>query len=211
MLSTILDNILGPHSKISVLRVLFKQEGLSGREVARRAGLSPRAASQALTQLVKEGILRRNAVGATHLFSVNHQRHIVYSALGNLFHLEAELSSEIGHRILQAIGQDKCVSVAIFGSYARGESSSRSDLDVLVLLDDSYRVPKIKELLAERAEKFHDLFGLRLSPYVIGAAEFSDRFGKNDKLIKAMVREARVIAGKPLAEVIIDESEEKNH
>ena len=45
MLSKALDEILGPHSKISVLRVLFTQDGLSGREIARRAGLSPRAAS----------------------------------------------------------------------------------------------------------------------------------------------------------------------
>ena len=211
MLSKSLDEILGPHSKISVLRVLFMQDELSGREIARRAGLSPRAASMALTQLVRAGILHKRAVGSTHQFAISRKRHLVSSALGNLFQEEELLASTMGRRIMQSIGRDKCVSVAIFGSYARGDASGRSDLDILVLLDDSHRVPKVKEILQARASKFHDLFGVQLSPYVIGAAEFADRLSSGDKLIKAMVREARVISGKPLSEVLLNESEEKKH
>lgn len=211
MLSKALDEILGPHSKISVLRVLFMQDELSGREIARRAGLSPRAASMALTQLVRAGILHKHAVGSTHQFAVSRKRYLVSHALGNLFQEEELLASTMGHRILQSIGQDKCISVAIFGSYARGDASGKSDLDLLVLLDDSYRVPKVKEILQASASKFYDLFGVQLSPYVIGAAEFADRLGRGDKLIKSMVREARVISGKPLSEVLLNESEEKKH
>lgn len=210
-LSRILDDILGSHSKIAVLRVLFAQEELSGREVARRAGLSPRAASLALTELVKAGILHKHAVGSNHLFAISRKRYIVSSALGNLFQEEELLASTMGHRIMQSIGHNRCISVAVFGSYARGEAQPGSDFDVLVLLDDSYRVPKVKETLQNGAEKFHDLFGVNLAPYVIGAAEFADRLNKGDKLIKAMVREARVISGKPLSEVLVDESEEKKH
>lgn len=209
MLSKALDEILGPHSKISVLRVLFMQDELSGREVARRAGLSPRAASMALTQLVRAGILHKRTVGSTHQFAISRKRYLVSNALGNLFQEEELLANTMGHRIMQSIGHDKCISVAIFGSYARGEASGKSDLDLLVLLDDSYRVPKLKEILQASASKFYDLFGVQLSPYVIGAAEFADRLSGGDKLIKSMVREARVISGKPLSEVLLNESEEK--
>lgn len=211
MLSKALDEILGPHSKISVLRVLFMQDELSGREIARRAGLSPRAASMALTQLVRAGILRKHVAGSTHQFAISRKRYLVSHALGNLFHEEELLASTMGHRIMQSIGQDKCISVAIFGSYARGDASGKSDLDLLVLLDDSYRAPKVKEILQASASKFYDLFGVQLSPYVIGAAEFADRLSRGDKLIKTMVREARVISGKPLSEVLLNESEEKMH
>jgi predicted nucleotidyltransferase len=211
MLSKALDEILGPHSKISVLRVLFTQDELSGREIARRAGLSPRAASLALTQLVKAGILRKHSVGSTHQFAVSRKRYLVSAALGNLFQKEELLASTMGHRIMQSIGRDKCVTVAIFGSFARGEASAKSDFDVLVLLDDSYRIPKVKATLQAGAAKFYDLFGVQLSPYVIGAAEFADRLKTGDKLMKAMVREARVISGKPLSEVLLNESEEKKH
>lgn len=210
-LSRLLDDILGPHSKISVLRVLFAQDELSGREIARRAGLSPRAASMALSHLVKAGIVHRRFVGSTHQFAISRKRHIVSAALGKLFQEEELLVQTMGHRIMQLIGHDKCVSVAIFESYARGEASSRSDLDVLVLLNDSYRVPKVKAILQAGAAKFHDLFGLNLAPYVLGAAEFADRLEKGDTLIKSMVREARVVSGKPLSEVLLNESEEKKH
>ena len=209
MLSRALDDILGSHSKISVLRVLFSQNDLSGREIARRAGLSPRAASLALAQLVKAGILNRHSVGNTHQFAINRQRHLVSSALGGLFQEEKLLAVTMGRHIMRAIGQNRCVSVAIFGSCARGEANPQSDLDVLVLLNDSYRAPKVKEALQAGAAKFYDLFGLHLAPYVIGAAEFSDRLKKGDKLMKAMIREARVVSGKPLSEVLLNESEEK--
>lgn len=211
MLSHALDDILGPHSKISVLRVLFSQDGLSGREVARRAGLSPRAASLALTQLVGAGILSRHPVGNTHQFSICRKRHLVSAALSVLFQEETTLAETMGHHILRTIGRDRCVSVAIFGSYARGEAGPQSDLDVLVLLSGSSRTAKVKEDLQKSAAGFHDLFGLHLAPYVVTTAEFSDRLKKGDKLMKSMVREARVVSGKPLSEVLLDDPEEEKH
>lgn len=210
-LSRLLDDVLGPHSKVSVLRVLFSQDGLSGREIARRTGLSPRAASLALAHLLKAGILHRHSMGSTHQFTINRKRHIVSAALGNLFQEEELLAPAMGRRMMQSIGHDKCVSVAIFGSYARGEASPLSDLDVLVLLNNSSWAPKVKEALQADAAEFHDLFGLNLAPYVIGAAEFAHRLKKGDKLIKSMVREARVVSGKPLSEVLLNEPQEKKH
>ena len=206
MLSTALDEILGSRSKISVLRSLFAQDSLGGREIARRTGLSPRAASVALNQLVAAGILRRQAAGSTHLFSVDRRRHLVQASLARLFNEEADLPNAMGRRIMRAIGRTQCVSAAIFGSGARGEAGPGSDVDVLVLLADSSRVRPAKERLQAGAEEFFDLFGLRLSPYVIGASEFAARLKKGDPLMKAMVREARVVHGMALAEVLLDES-----
>lgn len=208
MISQILDSILGPHSKISVLRVLFSQDGLSGREVARRTGLSPRAASLALGHLVRIGIVGRKTLGGTHLFALNRERPLVSGALADLFAAELELPAAIGRRLLEIVG-GKCVTIALFGSYARGGAEVGSDLDVLFLLSDPRRAPKAKKALEEGNADFNAAFGLRLAPYVIGAAEFVERMKKGDTLMRSMVREARVIAGKPLAEVIVDESEEE--
>jgi predicted nucleotidyltransferase len=211
MLARALDDILGSRAKLSVLRVLFSQDGLSGREVARRAGLSPRAASLALAQLVGVGILQRQSLGGTHRFTISRQRHLVGAALSGLFQEEKSLADTMGRRIMQSIGRHKCVSVAIFGSYARGDAGPRSDLDVLVLLADRRRVPEVKEALQSGAAEFYDLFGLHLAPYVIGAAGFAGRLKAGDRLMRSLVREARVVSGQPLAEVLLDEPEEKKH
>ncbi|NNN04522.1 MAG: hypothetical protein HKL90_01340 [Elusimicrobia bacterium] len=202
-LSRALDDILGSHSRLSVLRVLFSQDELSGREVARRAGLSPRAASLALTHLVRVGVLRKHSVGSTHQFAINRNRHVVSAALNNLFQEEAGLAGAMGQSVLRIIGREKCLSVAIFGSYARGEARPGSDLDVLVLLGDSSHEEKVRASLQAGAEKFYDLFGVSLAPYVIGTEEFAQRLKRGDKLIKALVRETRVVSGKPLSEVLL--------
>jgi predicted nucleotidyltransferase len=211
LLAHALDDILGSRAKLCVLRVLFAQDGLSGREIARRAGLSPRAASLALTQLAGLGILHRQPLGGTHRFTISRQRHLVGAALGGLFREEKSLAYTMGRRIMQAIGRHKCVCVAIFGSYARGDARPQSDLDVLVLLADRRRVPAVKEALQSEAAGFHELFGLHLAPYVVGAAEFACRLKAGDKLMRSMVREARIVSGKPLSEVLLDEPEEKKH
>ena len=44
---------------------------------------------------------------------------------------------------------------------------------------------------------------------MIGAAEFAGRLETGDELIRSMVREARVVSGKPLSEALLNESEEK--
>lgn len=168
--------------------------------------MSPRAASLALSHLVRLGIVGRKTVGGAHQFAVNRERQLVFGALGDLFAEEKALSTTIGRRLLAVVDRGKCVSIALFGSYARGDAAVGSDLDVLFVLRDSDRVPEARKALDEADGRFAASFGLRLSPYVIGAAEFVDRMKKGDRLMKAMVREARVIAGKPLAEVIVDES-----
>jgi predicted nucleotidyltransferase len=207
MLARVLDDILGSRAKLGVLRVLFTQDGLSGREVARRAGLSPRAASLALAQLAGLGILQREPLGGTHRFTVSRQRHLVRAALSGLFQEERSLADVMGRRIMQAVGRRGCVSVAVFGSYARGDAGPQSDLDVLVLLADSRRVREVKDALQSGAAEFYDLFGLHLAPYVIGAAEFAGRLKAGDKLMRSLVREARVVSGQPLSEVLLDEPE----
>jgi hypothetical protein len=206
MLSRILDEVLGSRSKIAALRALFSQADLSGREVARRAGLSPRAASLALSELVGLGVVGRRELGGTHQFAINRDRHMVHAALQNLFAAEAGLPEAIGRRLLELAGEGQCVSIALFGSYARGTAAAGSDLDVLFLLKDPRQVPRIKQRLGEGGEAFHRSFGLQLSPYVLASGEFAARLHKGDKLIQGMVREARVIAGKPLAEAVVDES-----
>lgn len=203
-LSRALDHVLGSRSKISALRVLFSGDELSGREIARRAALSPRAASLALADLVRAGVLRRRPVGSVHQFAVNRKRHLVRAALERLFQEERRLPDTMGRRIARALRRHRCLSVAIFGSFARGQAGLQSDLDVLVVLRDSRDAPRVKDALRKEEPEFHDLFGLTLSPYIIGAAEFADRLKRGDRLIKSMVREARVMSGTPLSEVLLE-------
>ncbi len=74
-----LTRILGRQSHLAVLRVIRNAtDPLSGREVQRAAGLSNRAAMQALNSLTNEGVLLKSVQGNAHFFSGN-PRHYLWT------------------------------------------------------------------------------------------------------------------------------------
>jgi hypothetical protein len=74
-----LTRILGRQSHLAVLRVIRNApEPMSGREVQRAAGLSNRAAMQALNSLTNEGVLLKTIQGNAHLFCGN-ARHYLWT------------------------------------------------------------------------------------------------------------------------------------
>jgi DNA-binding transcriptional ArsR family regulator len=202
-----LDDILGGRAKVAVLRVLFREDGLGGREIARKAGLSPRSAHAALKELVGLGILTRKVVGNNHVFTAN-RAHIAvaHGGVERLFKQEQRLLSTLAEKVHGWIRGLSPVSLAVFGSVARGESRPGSDLDLLVILKEPRKISQARELLGRRGAGFHDLYGFHLAPYVVGAGEFAERYDRKDKLIRNMVKEGLVVWGKPLSEVLADES-----
>ena len=202
----LLDDLLGQRAKVRVLRVLMgEKDALVGRDIARRSGLSPLAAHMALHALEKRGVLTKKCVGSGHLYSVNRRRFVVSQMLEVLFAREKEFLGAMGDWVARKVGSKPLVSLAIYGSVARGQSSPDSDLDVLILAKDPVQADAMKEKIEAAALEFHDLFGMNLSAYAIDTKDFSRRFDKKDRLIKAMVREGWVIRGKSLAEVLADE------
>lgn len=78
-----LTRILGRQSHLAVLRVIRAATGpLSGREVQRAAGLSNRAAMQALDNLTHEGVLLMNPRGNAYFYSGNPRHYLWTKAIG---------------------------------------------------------------------------------------------------------------------------------
>ena len=201
-----LDSILGQKSKVAVLRVLYdRHEELNGREIARRAGLAPRAANVALNDLARTGLVDKTIVGNNHIYSINSSNYLSSSALGNLFQEESALPGTIAREVAAAVKSDHVVTVAWFGSTATGKRKAASDFDLLVILRDSHDSNSVKKKLEGTQEAFSESFGIRLMPYVLGAGELVSRYRKGDRLIREIIRDAIVLFGKPLSEVIIDE------
>lgn len=206
--TNVLDDLLGQRSKVAVLRALFQEKELVGREIARKTGLSPRAAHKALKELLEQGIVNRKVLGGSYIFSLNEKRYAVKELLAPLFESEGKLFSSLVDELRRLIPGNQAVSLALFGSFARGESGRKSDLDLLVLLKTPSKIPEVKELIERRRQGFIGRFGVFPSSYVIGVRDFAKRFDRKDKLIRAMVREGWVVWGKSLAEVLADEPKE---
>src|SRR5438552_542893 len=99
-----LDNILNSEAKIRILRVLCKtKQDLSGRQIAKAIGVSPKTAHEVLQRLLKEGLLLMRRTGNTHLFRLDENREIVKGMLRPLFVEEEDLKDRLLKTIVESV------------------------------------------------------------------------------------------------------------
>lgn len=183
-----LDWILSHASSVEVLRALKdSKEGMSGRAVAREAGINHQTCALAIIRLEALGTLHRRGSGKTQLISLNTDNFLVRDLLLPLFRGELELAARIREEIRDGIaGHALCAT--LFGSAARREAEPGSDVDILLLT-----LPKGKAGLTAGADKFSRAFtlhyGLRLSPLIMTVQEAEARVERGDQLLKNILRE----------------------
>jgi predicted nucleotidyltransferase len=132
-----LGRVLLGKTRGAVLALLLDSpdKPLHVRQIARLTGAGLGPVQRELTQLARIGILHREQVGRQVFYGVN---------------LECPVLPELGGLVLKTYGaaavlRDALLPAArdirvafIFGSYARGQQRSASDLDVLVVGDISF-------------------------------------------------------------------------
>jgi Nucleotidyltransferase domain len=115
-----------------VLRVLAgTTRGLTGRELARLTGRSSHSGVlDVLNRLTEQGLVGRVELNRAFLFSLNRD-HVAAPVVDLLAGLRAELF----HRIRVALDswQIAPIHVSLFGSAARGDGDTHSDIDLFVV------------------------------------------------------------------------------
>lgn len=104
---------------------------LTGREIARLLGRSSHSGVlDTLDRLVEHGLVDREEAGRAFLFTLNRE-HIAAPAVDVLSNLRGELLN----RLREAIDSWDIapVHVSLFGSAARGEGDTNSDIDLFVV------------------------------------------------------------------------------
>ncbi len=89
---------------------------------------------------------------------------------------------KIAERLKKNYGAEK---VILFGSYARGEETEDSDVDLLVIASTNER---LFERMATVLEIVHDLYnGLPISPIVLSSKEVEERLKLGDQFVQEML------------------------
>ena len=143
--SDIIGGLFGGAGRTAVLRVLAEASGpLTGRRIARLAGLSHSGANRALEHLATMGVVTRRAVGPALVNELDRDAEVVHELL--LPALDAEQRIAAARRsgsgdvppdiILRLVEGFDPVRVILFGSRARGEADESSDFDLLVVLPE---------------------------------------------------------------------------
>lgn len=195
-----LDLILGAPSHIAVLRALLDiREGLSGREVARRAGINHQTCAAALIKLENRGVVRRLGSGRSQLFRLNRQNDLVKTILEPMFEEERKKFLSMQEQLAEVV-KGSCVSGVLFGSVSRGEETAASDYDIALIVEKkNSRIHSVVQYLVARGM---EEWGIRVSPVVLTRAEFARRAASEDPLASAILRDGIAFYGKQPAELV---------
>lgn len=190
-----------------VLRFLWTSRAeWSGREIARKVGLSAPACHATLKVLDARGLVHFRRVSNVHLYKLNPESYLVEKVFGPFFEAEAAMPAQLEATITKALARpaaSEVVSLVLFGSYARGTKlRETSDLDLLVVVpskDDLDALgPKLERLKEALFRRFH----LPLSPYVQTLAELRQKHERKLPLIGEILKDGRAIYGRDVKELL---------
>jgi predicted nucleotidyltransferase len=190
-----LDDLFSSRAKVSILRVVTGvNTPLSGREIARRAGLWPASASKALGELTASGVLVCRDHGRAKAYELDHANLKSLAILQDLFRAEAERYREFIADL--SGGLPEAISVVLFGSEARRDARPGSDTDVLVVVPEKTESLEQKVLsvcmgVAERQ-------GLTLSWHVADLADLRDWLTVDDPFWRNVRVEGVILHGDTL-------------
>ena len=123
--------IVLPAGTEAVIRVLAGTDGPLGvREVSRLAGVSANRASQVLSELAGHGLVAVEDRGAGRLCRLN-RAHLAADPLLALVGLRGQLLDFLRSEVTS--WSRRPVHASLFGSAARGDGTTASDLDLLVV------------------------------------------------------------------------------
>ena len=129
-----------PTLDAAVLQALAATTGwASGSQVHRLGGAgSPDGVRKVLARLVRQGIVLASEHPHATLYALNRD-HLAAEAIVSL----TLLRGAVVDRISGAIGATPfpVLHASLFGSFARGEATADSDIDILVVVDAPDRVP----------------------------------------------------------------------
>lgn len=202
-LSAPLDEMLGSKAKVRLLRLLLQSGGamMSTREIARRTGMAKRTMDLALGDLAALGLLVREQAIAWTPYRVNLDHALISGVLRPLFEGESGYVGEQFAALRELIdtawrGHASALYWGgIFGSVARGEEMTESDVDLAIIIDDKEQVPAVHERASMATVDFERRFGRRLSPLVMSREQFVRLFQLDDPLATSLVRDGRRLGG----------------
>lgn len=193
-----LNEIFSTYSNIAIIRELrYTRNGFTGREVAKRAGLSAPAILRALTHLESLKIVKRQIGGRDHLFTLNFNNYFVKKILSSILESESQYFELIKIRLKKDLSRNS-VSILLFGSVARKEETIESDLDLCIVFSGLKNKKILESEINSLRDQLNGEYGVTLAPFYISLKEFKQRAKMKKSPIDNIVKEGIVISGKSI-------------
>lgn len=189
-----------------VLRFLWRSRAeWSGREIARKVGLSAPACHETLKKLDARGLVQLRRVSNVHLYKINPENYLVRNVFARLFEAEAAMPKQVAaviRKLLVDPAHSHILSIVLFGSVARGTEGLGSDLDLLVVLPAKESLKALEPRLERLRDLLFKRFSLPLAPYVQTLSELRSKSRRKLPLIGEILRDGRTIYGKDIKDLL---------
>lgn len=182
-----------------VLQCLARsQRPLTGSAVARLSDASQSGTYPVLQRLVAHGLVHSERQGASVLYTIN-RHHVAWPAIELLANLRSHLLAAFREHV--APWPAEAVSVILFGSFARGDADADSDVDFLVVHDDTTPSSELRERADDLATTVEELTGNDAQVVLMSLSELRQRAHDSHDLISELRRDAILLRGQSLAEL----------
>lgn len=196
----LLEYILGAKSKVAALRVLFNSKiGFSGNALAKRAGMGLLAIQNALADLERLGLVAVERGSVEHRYRLNTRHYLVSHGLRALFEAERNMAKALASE-LRPMLDGQVVAAGLFGSFARGQPTAGSDIDLLVIIETLKERARVSALLADEVPDFTERYGLPLQPVIYERRRLNKDEGVQE-LLESAERDWVTVAGVDLKQL----------
>lgn len=204
ILYKVFNEIFSTYSSIAVLRELqYSKNGLTGREIARLAGISPPSALKALVKMTDLNLVNMQIGGRDHIYKLNFENVLVKEGILSVLKSERNLKGNIANIIKKKMSA-YCTSVILYGSVARKEEIIDSDYDICVVYSKGQSELKLHKIISDLHTELFNYAGISLSTYYIKEDDFRKKVRLNKPPVADIRKEGIVLFGKTIRELSYD-------
>lgn len=195
-----IETIFGTRSRTAVLRLLHGvRVPLNASQVARQTRMSIPAAATALRELGSMGLVGSSPAGRAWVHWLVRENVYVRQIVDAAFEAEGSMPRELTLDLERAFAT-LSASVVLFGSYARGDQTAVSDIDVVLVAADRHARPPLDEAADVESMRLRYVWGATVSPLVYDMSEAAALWRTSPSLFAELERDGIVVSGMPPGE-----------
>ncbi len=172
--NTSLLDILNSATKLKIVKFLLTHEAsMSEREIASILKVSHMSINRTMRELSEVNFVNFITVGKAHLWKVNRKSYafrVLSEFIKGVSGIKDPLD-DLKVMILNNMPKNLIKRVVLFGSVAKGEEETDSDIDVFFLVKKTKDKEKIEPVIDKLYNVCLETYGNRLSPYILTEQE----------------------------------------
>lgn len=170
-----LNNFFSCHSKIDILRtVINSDEPQSGRQIAAKAGLSPRSCQLSLDELVRLNALNRREAGKAYYYTANVENLIVTDLVIPIIQQEERLTVQVVDDLRSYFkkNQDGFLGIYYLESWPRSWGGKGLGAILFTVMREGKKAASMEKKLKELCELMLQYFGIPADFKIFSQEEF---------------------------------------